>query len=169
MTRIEWTRKAHKQLASIPHKDLERIFEAVEKLVGFPDVPNVKSLVNRPEYRLRVGRYRVIFTVSEDGAVTVILIEEVKKRDEAAELFDKGGNAGSAEKERTEKKVLAVYLPEQMSEEELSAVVAATISELKPDSPKDMGRVIGAVKAEVGNAADGALLAHIVKNALTNK
>ena len=82
MTRIEWTRKAHKQLASIPHKDLERIFEAVEKLVGFPDVPNVKSLVNRPEYRLRVGRYRVIFTVSEDGAVTVILIEEVKKRDE---------------------------------------------------------------------------------------
>ena len=82
MTRIEWTKKAHKQLGSIPRKDLERIFEAVEKLEGFPDVSNVKSLVNRPEYRLRVGRYRVIFTVSEDGAVTVILIEEVKKRNE---------------------------------------------------------------------------------------
>ena len=82
MTRIEWTKKAHKQLASIPRKDLERIFEAVEKLVGFPDVSNVKSLVNRPEYRLRVGRYRVIFSVSEDGAMTIILIEEVKKRDD---------------------------------------------------------------------------------------
>ena len=82
MTRIEWTKKAHKQLASIPRKDLERIFEGVEKLASVPDVSNVKSLVNRPEYRLRVGRYRVIFTVSEDGAVTVILIEEVKKRNE---------------------------------------------------------------------------------------
>ena len=60
--------------------DLERIFEGVEKLVSFPDLSNVKSLVNRPEYRLRVGRYRVIFTVNGDGAVTVILIEEVKKR-----------------------------------------------------------------------------------------
>ena len=49
MTKIEWTKKAHKQLASIPRKDLERIFEAVEKLEGFPDVSNVKSLVNRPE------------------------------------------------------------------------------------------------------------------------
>ena len=49
MTRIEWTKKAHKQLGSIPRKDLERIFEAVEKLAGFPDVSNVKSLVNRPE------------------------------------------------------------------------------------------------------------------------
>ena len=54
----------------------------MEKLAGFPDVSNVKSLANRPEYRLRVGRYRVIFSVSEDGAVTVVLIEEVKKRDE---------------------------------------------------------------------------------------
>ena len=44
MTKIEWTKKAHKQLALIPYKDLERIFEAVEKLAGFPDVPNVKSL-----------------------------------------------------------------------------------------------------------------------------
>ena len=49
--------------------------------MSFPDLSNVKSLVNRPEYRLRVGRYRVIFTVSEGGAV-IEYIEEVKKRDE---------------------------------------------------------------------------------------
>lgn len=49
MTRIEWTKKGYKQLGSIPRKDLERIFEGVEKLVSFPDLSNVKSLVNRPE------------------------------------------------------------------------------------------------------------------------
>jgi uncharacterized protein YqeY len=102
----------------------------------------------------------------DEAAIEQVIAREVKKRDEAAELFDKGGNAASAEKERTEKKVLAVYLPEQMSEEELSAVVAATISELKPDGPKDMGRVIGAVKAKVGNAGDGSLIAKLVKDSL---
>ena len=102
----------------------------------------------------------------DEAAIEQVIAREVKKRDEAAELFDKGGNAASAEKERTEKKVLAVYLPEQMSEEELSAVVAATISELKPDGPKDMGRVIGAAKAKVGNAGDGSLIAKLVKDSL---
>jgi uncharacterized protein YqeY len=87
----------------------------------------------------------------DEAAIEQVIAREVKKRDEAAELFDKGGNAASAEKERTEKKVLAVYLPEQMSEEELSAVVATTISELKPDGPKDMGRVIDAVLGYPGD------------------
>lgn len=82
MTRIEWTKKARKQLGPLLRQDLERILEAVEGLVDFPNVSNVKSLVNRAEYRLRVGRYRVIFSVNVDGSVTIILIEEVKKRDE---------------------------------------------------------------------------------------
>ncbi len=82
MNVIHWTKKAKKQLAPIPHKDVERIFEAVESLFHWPDVQNVKALSDRNDYRLRVGRYRVFFTVTPDGAVTVILIEEVKKRDE---------------------------------------------------------------------------------------
>ena len=65
--------------------------------------------------------------------------------------------------------MLEEFLPEQMSEEDLRRVVEEKIANLGANSPKDMGRVIGAVKAEVGNAADGALLAQIVKNALTNK
>lgn len=102
----------------------------------------------------------------DEAAIEQVIAREVKKRDEAAELFEKGGNALSAEKERAEKKVLVVYLPEQMSEEELGTVVAAVIAELKPEGPKDMGRVIGAVKAKVGNAGDGSLIAKLVKDSL---
>jgi len=56
--------------------------DAVESLAKWPDAANVKALSDRDNYRLRVGRYRVLFTVTPGGEVTVILIEEVKKRDE---------------------------------------------------------------------------------------
>jgi len=79
---INWTKKARKQLGPIPCRDVERIIEAVESLATWPDVPNVKALSDREDYRLRVGRYRVLFTVTPGDEVTIILIEEVKKRDE---------------------------------------------------------------------------------------
>lgn len=79
MTTIEWTKKARKQLVCIPEKDVERIIAATEKLLDFPNVSNVKNLVNRCDYRLRVGRYRILFSVNQAGILTVILVEEVKK------------------------------------------------------------------------------------------
>ena len=82
MNVINWTKKAKKQLAPIPRHDVESIIDAVEALAQWPDVANVKALSGRDDYRLRVGRYRVLFTVTPSGEVTVILIEEVKKRDE---------------------------------------------------------------------------------------
>jgi mRNA-degrading endonuclease RelE of RelBE toxin-antitoxin system len=82
MNTINWTKKARKQLRPIPRRDVERIIDAVESLVKWPDVASVKSLSDRNDYRLRVGNYRVLFTVTPSGEVTVILIEEVRKRDE---------------------------------------------------------------------------------------
>ena len=82
MAVINWTKKARKQLAPIPWHDVERIIDAVESLAKWPDAANIKKLSNRDDYRLRVGRYRVLFTVTPGNDVTVILIEEVKKRDE---------------------------------------------------------------------------------------
>ena len=79
---INWIKKARKQLGPIPCHDVARIIEAVESLATWPDVPNVKALADRDAYRLRVGRYRVFFTVTPSGEATIILIEEVKKRDE---------------------------------------------------------------------------------------
>lgn len=98
-----------------------------------------------------------------DEAIEQLVAREAKKRDEAARLFEQGGNQTSADKERAEKELLGKYLPEQLSEEDLSRLVDEVITEMKPEGVKDMGRVIGAVKAKAGNAADGSLLASIVK------
>ncbi len=102
-----------------------------------------------------------------DEAIEQLVAREAKKRDEAAGLFEQGGNQASADKERAEKELLGAYLPEQMSEEDLRALVSELVAELKPEGMKDMGRVIGAVKAKAGNTADGALVAQLVKEAIS--
>lgn len=102
----------------------------------------------------------------DDASIEQIIAREVKKRDEAAQLYDQGGNVESAAKERTEKEILAVYLPKQLSEAELSELVATVVETMQPEGMKDMGKVIGAVKAQVGNAGDGALIAKLVKEKL---
>jgi mRNA interferase RelE/StbE len=80
MYSIEWTRRALKQLKTIPQQRQKQIVLAVRNLQEWPDCQNVKALQNRPGYRLRVGRYRVLFDVEND--LRIIEIEEVKKRDE---------------------------------------------------------------------------------------
>lgn len=102
----------------------------------------------------------------DDTQIEQIVAREVKKRDEAAELFERGGNQASADKERAEKVLLSAYLPQQLDENELASIIASVIAEVHPEGPKDMGRVIGAVKAKVGNSADGALVAKLVKDSL---
>ncbi len=80
MYSVEWTVKAFKQLKKINTENQKTIVIAVRELKKWPDCHNVKSLKNRQGYRLRVGRYRVIFDVQ--NTLKIITIEEVKKRDE---------------------------------------------------------------------------------------
>ncbi|QJT07438.1 type II toxin-antitoxin system RelE family toxin [Oceanidesulfovibrio marinus] len=83
MNDIEWTTRARRQFRRIDAAQRPRILEAVEGLTMWPDThQDIKSLQNREGYRLRVGRYRVLFTTHEGGEVRIIRIEEVKKRDE---------------------------------------------------------------------------------------
>ncbi len=102
-----------------------------------------------------------------DEAIEQLLQKEAKKRAESAELFEKGGNQASAEKELKEREVIQGYLPEQMSEAELTEVIEKAISETGASDVKVMGQVIGKVRAEVGSKGDGALIAKIVKEKLT--
>ena len=102
----------------------------------------------------------------DETAIEQVISREVKKRDEAARLFSEGDRPESADKERREAEILKTYLPEQLDEAAIRAIVDDVIAELQPQGIKDMGRVIGAVKAKVGNTADGAIVASLVKSSL---
>jgi mRNA interferase RelE/StbE len=81
MNKVHWTRKATKQLLKVAKPDQSRIYDAAQALAHMPNVQNLKSLTRHQfGYRLRVGRYRVLF--DWDGSVKIVNIEEVSKRDE---------------------------------------------------------------------------------------
>lgn len=102
-----------------------------------------------------------------DSEIEQIVAKEVKKRNEAAALYDQNMRQDAAADERREAEILGNYLPQQLTEGELKTVVDAKITELEATDAKMMGQVIGAVKKEVGNTADGAMVARLVKEKLT--
>ena len=102
-----------------------------------------------------------------DETVEKVIAREVKKRAESAKLYRENTRPELAEPEEAEAEVLKKFLPEQLSEAELQTIVEQKIAELGAAGPAAMGQVIGAVKAAVGNKADGATLATIVKTTLS--
>ena len=101
-----------------------------------------------------------------DAEVITVLTREAKKRREAAEAFEQGGRADRAAAERAEGEVIASYLPEQLSEDEIKKLISETIAAVGASGPADMGKVMGALKAKVAGKADGALVSSLVKAAL---
>ncbi|MFB2907477.1 type II toxin-antitoxin system RelE/ParE family toxin [Aeromonas jandaei] len=81
MNSLSWSKKAQKQLKKLQPEDSKTVYRATQELLNFPECRNVKRLTNHLyEFRLRVGRYRVMFDY--DGEVKIVSIEEVLKRDE---------------------------------------------------------------------------------------
>jgi uncharacterized protein YqeY len=103
-----------------------------------------------------------------DDDVIGVLSTESKRRREAADAFDAAGRAESAEKERAEAAVIAEYLPEQLSAEEVAALVTETVEATgaRADGMKAMGRVMGALQPKVKGRADGAAVAAEVRRQL---
>ncbi len=102
-----------------------------------------------------------------DDEILALFAKEVKKRQESADLYIQGGAIERANKELAEKAMIEQYLPAQLSEAEISAVVAEEITTLHAEGMKSMGQVIVAVKAKLGNTADGSVIAKLVKAKLT--
>lgn len=101
-----------------------------------------------------------------DDEVLAVFAKEAKKRQESAELYRQGGDQVRADAELAEKAVIEAYLPAQLSEAELGALIDAAIAETNADGPQAMGQVIGQVKAKAGPSADGAVIARLVKEKL---
>lgn len=101
-----------------------------------------------------------------DAEIEALFAKEAKKRQESADLYIQGGSQERAQKELAEKAVIETYLPEQLSEEEIAATVDAVISAQGAQGAQAMGAVIGAVKQQLGNTADGSVIAKLVKERL---
>ena len=103
-----------------------------------------------------------------DEDVVAVLSTEAKRRREAAEAFAEAGRTDSADKERAEAAVIADYLPEQLSEDEIRDLVASVIAELgvADDGMKAMGRVMGTLQPQVKGRADGGEVTRLIRDKL---
>ena len=102
----------------------------------------------------------------DDAEVVTVLNREAKKRREAAEAFDQGGRPERADRERAEGEVIAGYLPAQLSDDEISSLVAAAIAETGASGPQAMGQVMKAVTPNTAGRADGGRVAAEVRRQL---
>ncbi|HEY2505434.1 MAG TPA: GatB/YqeY domain-containing protein [Streptosporangiaceae bacterium] len=102
-----------------------------------------------------------------DEQVIKILTREAKRRREAAAAFGEAGRTDQAASERAEEEVLANYLPAQLGDDELAAMVAAAIAETGASGPAGIGSVMKVVTPKVAGRADGGRVAAIVRSQLS--
>jgi uncharacterized protein YqeY len=102
-----------------------------------------------------------------DEDIEKTIAREVKKRQESVRLYEENNRPELADTERREAAVLERYLPQQLAEAEVLEIVEQTIDEMGATGMQAMGMVIKAVKDKVGNTADGATVARLVKEKLT--
>jgi len=102
----------------------------------------------------------------DEQAEIAVLQRERKRRTEAAEAFRAGGRAEQAAAEEAEAALIDTYLPEQLPDDELDAIVTAALDETGATSPKEMGKVMAAVMPKVGGRADGKRVSAVVREKL---
>jgi uncharacterized protein YqeY len=122
--------------------------------------------------RDRVGALRLILSelqkAAKDGGTDelAVLRRERKRRVESASAFRAGGRDELADQEESEARIIEAYLPAELSDEELQAIVAAAVAESGATSPKDMGAVMKAAMPKVGGRADGKRVSAIATQTL---
>ena len=134
----------------------------------------------RSRDELRSGTIRMVLTaitneevsgksarVLSDAEIITVLSREAKKRREAADAFKDAGRADRAEQETKEGRVITEYLPEQLSQEDITKIIADAIAETGASGPAGMGLVMKAIQPKVAGKADGGIISGLVKAALT--
>jgi uncharacterized protein len=98
-----------------------------------------------------------------DEELVEVATREVKRRKEAAEAFDGGGRPELAEKERQEQAVLETYLPAQLSEDEVNALIEEAVAATGASGPGDLGKVMGFVMGRAKGQVDGGTVNRLVR------
>lgn len=98
--------------------------------------------------------------------VLEVLLSEAKKRKESIKSFELGGRKDLSAKEEKELEILSKYLPEEMSEEEVTATIKSAVQEVGATSLKDIGKVMALIMPKLKGKTDGSKINEIVKNFL---
>jgi uncharacterized protein YqeY len=140
-------------------EDMKAALKAKDK-VKLSTIRMIQSLIKNAEIEKR-GELT-------DEEIVQLLMKYAKQRKESIELYQKGGRQDLVEKEKAELAVVESYLPKQMSEEEVRALVEEAIRESGATSPKDLGKVMKLVMPKVKGRADGSLVNRIAKELLSS-
>ena len=104
-----------------------------------------------------------------DDLLIDVVNKQIKMRKDSITEFEKGNRTDLVEKTQKEIDVLMAYLPEQLSKEEVEKIINEIFEEVKPESQKDMGKVMALVRPKTVGKADGKLVSQLVKEYLANK
>lgn len=104
----------------------------------------------------------------DDAAVIAIVDKLIKQRKDSVTAYVQAQRQDLADQETSEIKVLEAYLPQRLSPEEIQAAVKAIVTQVGASGPGDMGKVMGAVKAQLAGKADMGLVSAAVKSALAS-
>ncbi|MFZ5366209.1 MAG: GatB/YqeY domain-containing protein [Patescibacteria group bacterium] len=102
-----------------------------------------------------------------DEEVVEVIRQQIKQRKESIEAFKTGGRDDLVEKEQEELEILSKYLPQQISQGELTKIIEEMVKETEATGPGDFGKVMGAVMAKVKGQAEGTKVAEMVKKSLS--
>ena len=106
---------------------------------------------------------------TSEEEILALLQKMIKQRQEAAGVYEQGGRPELAESERAEAEIIQTFLPQQLDEAEMRTAIADAIAETGAESPKDMGKVIGALKGKYTGRMDFGRASALVKDALAGK
>jgi uncharacterized protein len=123
----------------------------------------IQSAIKNRDIELRTGGAQR----DDDAVVTEVLQKMIKQRRESITMYEQGGRAELAEAEKAEVAVIKQFLPAQMSEEETKAAIDGIVQETGASSPKDMGRVMAALKERHGSQLDMSRASGLLKARLS--
>ncbi|WP_296403364.1 GatB/YqeY domain-containing protein [Psychrobacter sp.] len=142
----------------------ERITEQVKTSMKARELEKVKVLRNVQSVIKQIEIDRQIEL--DDAGVLEILQKQLKQRQESLNVFQVNGREDLAQKEQFEIDIINEFMPQQMTDDELAALINQEIVAQRASSMQDMGKVMGALKTKTAGRADPALISQLVKKAL---
>lgn len=132
-------------------------------LAAYKAKDTVKTAVLRQLKTAATMREKEVLRPLSDDEYMDLLARQLKQRRESVELYTQGGRPDLAQIEELELAVLHAYMPSQLSDQELAAVVEQAVAAVGAAGPKDMGRVMKAVMEQAKGRADGKKISDLVK------